>query len=97
MVVKSLLTRAALESTKKKRRFLQCATVLIASDDVYDFKGAAKARQEHFNKRMKQCDCLTRPFIHGIENHSNVFNACLVLTQCAITDTSAVGEPLNTL
>ena len=69
----------------------------LDDDEVFRFKAAAKARQEHFNKRLKDYGCLNKQFIHGVKKHSTCFTAVLVLVQYAITDTSPHGEPLNTL
>ena len=64
-------------------------------EEVKAFKAAVKSRQEHFNKRLKDYDCMTKRFIHGVEKHQRCFTACCVLIQYAIEDTSINGEPLN--
>lgn len=63
--------------------------------EVKAFKAAVKSRQEHFNKRIKDYECLTKRFIHGVDKHAVCFMACCVLVQYAIEDTSIHGEPLN--
>ncbi|CAB9506311.1 expressed unknown protein [Seminavis robusta] len=83
------------KSEREKRIFAVVSE--MDSPEVRAFKGAAKARQEVFNKKMKDFDCLTKRWIHGVDNHKLAFNACLVLTQYAIEDTSPHGEPLHTL
>lgn len=69
----------------------------LDTDEVGHFKARAKARQEGFNKRMKEYKCLSTKFRHGVPQHKRCFNACLVLCQYAIEDASPVGEPLDTL
>jgi Transposase DDE domain len=69
----------------------------LDSEEVGRFKGRARARQESFNKRMKDYVCLTTKFRHGSDFHRKCFLAVLILCQYAIEDTSSVGEPLDTL
>lgn len=61
------------------------------------FKACARARQEVLNSQIKACECMNKRFIHGTEKHKKCFHAVLVLIQCAVKDTSSVGEPLDTL
>ena len=68
------------------------------TEDVRNFKNAARARQENWNKRIKDYGCINERFRHGVVKHQICFDACAVLVQYAIEDTTpGVGEPLNTL
>jgi len=69
----------------------------LDDDEVAALKAKGRARQEQFNKRMKDYQCLVKPFHHDIRKHVDCFNAVLALVQCAIEDASDVGEPLDTL
>ena len=51
------------------------------SKEVRDFKGRAMARQETFNARLKNFNCLEDRFRHGIEKHAISFYACAVIVQ----------------
>lgn len=60
------------------------------TEEVRDFKGRAMSRQETFNARMKNFDCLDERFRHSIEKHCQCFNAVLVICQLQIEN----GSPL---
>ena len=66
--------------------------------ELKEFKQLACARQENFNKRLKDYRCLRDTFRHGAAKHQVCFDAVLVLVQYAIEDTTpGIGEPLNQL
>ena len=50
-----------------------------------------RARHETVNKRFKQFECLKRVYRHDLEQHTDVFRACAVITQLAVKHG---GEPL---
>ena len=58
--------------------------------EVRDFKGRARARQESFNKKIKNCKVLSEKFRHGVEKHQMCFQACVVLAQYQLEN----GSPL---
>ena len=58
--------------------------------EVRDFKGRARARQESFNKKIKNYKVLSEKFRHGVEKQQTCFQACVVLAQCQIEN----GSPL---
>lgn len=58
--------------------------------EVRDFKGRARARQESFNKKIKNYKVLTDKFRHGIEKHKMCFEACVLLGQHQLEN----GSPL---
>ncbi|CAB9522013.1 unknown protein [Seminavis robusta] len=64
---------------------------------VKEFKGRAKARQETINKRLKDYESMSKPFIYGIEKAKLCFAAVITLIQYSIEDTSKFGEPLYCL
>ena len=51
------------------------------NEAVREFKGRAMSRQETFNARLKNFDCLDERFRHGIEKHADCFFACAVIVQ----------------
>ena len=65
--------------------------------EVKAFKKRARARQESFNKRLKDYKCLANRFTDGVDKHRICFAACVVLVQYAIEDESETGEPLMTI
>ena len=58
--------------------------------EVRDFKGRARARQESFNKKIKNYKVLSEKFRHGVEKHQMCFQACVVLAQYQLEN----GSPL---
>ena len=49
--------------------------------EVRDFKGRALSRQETFNARLKNFNCLDERFRHGMDKHGQCFYACVVIVQ----------------
>ena len=49
--------------------------------EVSDFKGRALSRQETFNARLKNFNCLEDRFRHGTKKHAHCFYACVVIVQ----------------
>lgn len=48
--------------------------------ELAEFKERVLARHESFNQRLKNFDCLTTKFRHGIENHKSAFEAvCAII------------------
>ena len=62
----------------------------LDSDAVRCFKKQALARQESFNKRLKDFGILSSRFRHGEAKFKIAFQMCVVLVQCAMD----CGEPL---
>lgn len=60
------------------------------TEEVRDFKGRAASRQETFNSRIKNFDCMDEKFRHGIEKHKECFYACGVIVQLQLEN----GFPL---
>lgn len=48
------------------------------------FKERVKARHETFNQRLKNFDCLSTKFRHGIDNHKEAFEAVCVIVMYEI-------------
>ena len=61
------------------------------------FKAEARARQENYNKRLKDYDCLDDTFIHSMQKQQACFAAVVCTLQYAIEDTGPYGEVLNSL
>jgi hypothetical protein len=57
---------------------------------VKEFKGWVTARQETFNKRLKDFKVLAKRFCHGVAKHQMVFEAVCVLVQYGLKN----GRPL---
>jgi hypothetical protein len=53
----------------------------VDSTAVKEFKGWVTARQETFNKRLKDFKILAKGFCHGVAKHQMVFEAVCVLVQ----------------
>lgn len=51
----------------------------LDTDEVREFKGRARARQESINSRLKSFGCMKQRFRHGIAKHENFFSAVMVL------------------
>ena len=64
---------------------------------LVEFKAESRARQENYNKRLKDYDCLDDTFIHSIRKQDACFAAVVVNVQYAIEDTGPFWEPLNSL
>jgi len=60
--------------------------------EVQEFKGRARARQESFNKKIKNYKVLTEKFRHGVEKHKMCFEACCVLGQYQLENGSPLFE-----
>jgi hypothetical protein len=60
------------------------------TEAVRTFKSRALSRQETFNTRLKNFNCLDERFRHGIEKHADCFYACTVIVQLQIDN----GSPL---
>ena len=71
---------------------LSCKTPgpLHIDERYIQMKAKVASRHETINKRMKQFDCLTQPFRHGVDKHASCFRAVAVITQIALQN----GEPL---
>lgn len=52
---------------------------LLDTDDVQQFKGRARARQESINARLKSFGCLKQRFCHGKERHQSFAHAVCVI------------------
>jgi len=61
-----------------------------SSEEFAAMQSRVRHRHETINKRLKQFNCLTADFHHGVLCHQVCFFAVAVLTQLAIED----GEPL---
>ena len=65
-------------------------TDLISTHNEFDsknfayFKERIKARHETFNQRLKNFDCLSTKFRHGIDNHKKAFEAVCVIVMYEI-------------
>ena len=53
----------------------------VDTEEVREFKGRALSRQETFNSRLKNFDCLDERFRHGVVKHALCFYACVVIVQ----------------
>ena len=51
----------------------------IDSLEVMKFKDRVMSRHESFNSLIKNFDCLTTKWRHGVENHGHAFKACCVI------------------
>ena len=51
------------------------------SEGLKDFKARAKARQETFNKRIKDFQILDCTFRHGVDRHGAAFESVCVIVQ----------------
>lgn len=60
------------------------------AEEVRDFKGRALSRQETFNSRVKNFDCMDERFRHGIEKHKLCFDAIVGIVQLQMEN----GSPL---
>ena len=60
------------------------------SPELRKFKSRARSRQEAFNARIKNFDCLSETFRHGVKKHRRCFEAVCVIAQHQLEN----GSPL---
>jgi hypothetical protein len=69
---------------------IKCPQNVCNPAEKWVMHGRVRARHETLNRRLKNWGILSQVYCHTIMQHSNVFQACAVVTQLTIKN----GEPL---
>lgn len=65
-------------------QYCRCPSGLASLEAQKRMRGRLRMRHEAINERLKNFQCLTLRFRHGIEKHSCCFRAIAVITQLAL-------------